>query len=74
MSLNAVPTQYTRSRNYRNEFFQKLKQYPGDTGAQMWQCGMSTNPRRACESKLARIVCSEAHWQHEDCAGAGRTA
>lgn len=74
LSLNAVPTQYTRSRNYRNEFFQKLKQYPGDTGAQMWQCGMSTNPRRACESKLARIVCSEAHWQHEDCAGAGRTA
>lgn len=55
-------------------FFQKLKQYPGDTSAQMWQCGMSTNPRRACESKLARIVCSEAHWQHEDCAGAGRTA
>lgn len=33
LSLDAVPTQYTRSRNYRNEFLQKIKQYPGDTGA-----------------------------------------
>lgn len=42
LSLNAVPTQYTRSRNYRNEFFAKNKTVSG-----RYRCAY-------CGRKLAR--------------------
>ena len=42
LSLNAVPTQYTRSRNYRNEFFSKNKTVSG-----RYRCAY-------CGRKLAR--------------------